>query len=140
VFVQGFVPKPGDTVEFLKISGKVTGTLDIVPQIVPGDLSAARPAMVVQAKMSIAPDGKTTLTVTDVRSTIQLNVALDPSAQSKIKLSFIPIASSNHFIEFRDGLATGSAWQTLPGAPHNSGIISDNASTTGRFYRVRVEN
>jgi T5SS/PEP-CTERM-associated repeat protein len=139
-FIQGFVPKPGDTVEFLKVSGKVTGTLDLVPQIIAADPAAARPALVVLAKMSITPDGKGSLMVTGVHPTVQLNATLDPGVDKKLNLSFVPVAGANHFIEFRDGLAAGSAWQQFPGAPHNSGIVSDRPAATGRFYRVRVEN
>jgi T5SS/PEP-CTERM-associated repeat protein len=139
-FIQGFVPKAGDTVEFLKVTGNVSGALDIVPLVVPADLVASRPAMAVQAKWSITTDGKASLTVIEVRPTVQLNVALDSGAGGKVNLSFVPVAGSNHFVEFRDGLAAGSAWQRFPGAPHNSGIVSDRPATDVRFYRVRIEN
>lgn len=140
-FIQGFVPKVGDTVEFLKVNGKAAGTLDVVPLIVHADSSVARPALLAQAKLTLMPDGKGSLTVTDVRPAVQLNIALDPiAAPQKANLSFTPIASSNHFVEFRDGLAAGSVWQQFPGAPHYSGIISDSITTSGRLYRVRVEN
>jgi T5SS/PEP-CTERM-associated repeat protein len=121
-FVEGFVPKPGDTVEFLKVSGKATGALDVVPLIV--DSSSARPALVVQAKMMVTPDGKGSLIVTDVRPTVQLGVVLDSSIESKVNLNFVPVTGSNHFMEFamarrRFGMAA------ISGRTHNSGIISD---------------
>jgi T5SS/PEP-CTERM-associated repeat protein len=139
-FIQGYVPKPGDTIEFLKVNGKAAGTLDVVPLIIPADSSAARPAMLAQAKLTISPDGKGSLTVTDVRPTVQLRVTLDRSIESKVNLSFVPVPGSNHFIEFRDGLAAGSAWQPFPGAPHNSGLVMDSNVNPTRFYRLRIGN
>jgi hypothetical protein len=67
-------------------------------------------------------------------------LTLDRSIESKVNVSFVPVPGSNHFIEFRDGFAAGSAWQQFPGAPYNSGIVSDLPAAAGRFYRVRVEN
>jgi hypothetical protein len=135
-------PPPGDSVEFLKVTGKVTTSLDIIPLIVPADSTAARPAMAVAAKLSITPDGKANLTVTDMRPTVQLSIDFDPAASpsGKINLSFVPVVGANHFIEFRDGLALNSIWQAVPGSPHNTGLLSRTSTTTPtRFYRARIE-
>jgi hypothetical protein len=112
--------------------------LEVVPLIIPADSSAARPAMLAQAKLVMTADGKGSLTVTDVRPTVQLSINGAPPG--KVNLSFTPISAANHFLEFRDGLAAGSAWQPFPGAPHNTGTVSDSVTTPGRFYRVRIEN
>ncbi len=130
----------GTNSALVRLSGKAAGTLDVVPLIIPADSSAARPAMLAQAKLTMTPDGKGSLTVTDVRPTVQLNLALDSSAKGKVNLSFVPVAGSNHFVEFSDGLAANSLWQLFPSAPHNSGFVVDNTATAARFYRVRIGN
>ena len=40
-------------------------------------------------------------------------------------------------VEFTDDLAHPN-WQALPGAPHNSGSVTDSPASSHRFYRVRM--
>ena len=44
----------------------------------------------------------------------------------------------NHMLEFRDGLDPSTVWQALPGAPHNSGSVTDTHSGPQRFYRLTI--
>jgi hypothetical protein len=54
-------------------------------------------------------------------------------------LTFSAAPGVDHFVEYRDHLETG-AWQVLPGAPHNSGTVTDESSAPQRFYRIRISN
>jgi hypothetical protein len=78
-FINGFVPKPGDNVDFVQVSGQITGKLTGDTLIdLPGNSSAgsgdtptSQPATsepVAQAvvKWEVTPDGTCRLTVTDV--------------------------------------------------------------------------
>jgi hypothetical protein len=57
----------------------------------------------------------------------------------EITIKFTPIAGTNYFVEATDNLGPNASWQALPGAPHNSGQITDSASAPHRFYRVRAQ-
>jgi hypothetical protein len=70
---------------------------------------------------------------------LAISVVPQPPGQGfRATLTFAPLAGRNHFVEFRDNLAATTAWQSLPGGPHNSGSVIDNASVTQRFYRLRI--
>jgi len=56
---------------------------------------------------------------------------------NRVSLSFIPCPAGTNIVEFRDSLTAGT-WQALPGAPHNSGSVTDTNKVASRFYRVRV--
>ena len=56
--------------------------------------------------------------------------------KNRITLSFAPCPGQNT-VEYRDQLGSGS-WQALPGAPHNSGLVTDTNAVASRFYRIRV--
>jgi hypothetical protein len=55
----------------------------------------------------------------------------------RVSLIFVPCPGQTNVVEFRDSL-TGGSWQALPGAPHNSGFVTDTNSVASRFYRVRT--
>ncbi len=59
------------------------------------------------------------------------------SGTNRVSLTFVPCSNGTNVVEFRDSLVSG-AWQALPGAPHNSGSVTDTNSVVTRFYRVRI--
>jgi hypothetical protein len=70
---------------------------------------------------------------------LRIHAVPSPDRQSvQATLTFTPTAGTDYFVEYRDALGTGTGWQTLPGAPHNSGTVTDNATASHRFYRLRV--
>ncbi len=85
------------------------------------------------------------------KATIQLEVASGTGLSAKIAsqplangqlqltISFTPVAGKTHTVEFRPALGTGPDWQALPGAPHNSGSVTDTNTAPQRFYRIRVQ-
>jgi hypothetical protein len=54
--------------------------------------------------------------------------------QAVITFSLCP--GKNLSVEFSDDL--GGAWQALPGAPHNSGSVTDSSTSSHRFFRLRI--
>jgi hypothetical protein len=76
----------------------------------------------------------------DDACTVKLNAAHERLAggQSRVTLTFTPCAGRTHTVEFRHSLTTGQ-WTPLPGAPHNTGSVTDTAPAGRRFYRVRIE-
>jgi hypothetical protein len=56
---------------------------------------------------------------------------------NRVNLTFVACPNGTNVVEFRDSLVSG-AWQALPGAPHNSGSVTDTNSVVTRFYRVHV--
>jgi hypothetical protein len=72
---------------------------------------------------------------------IQLHVA--PLANGggpngTLRLTFGLCPGRNHTVEFRSALDDLPGWQSLPGAPHNSGIVTVTNTVTQRFFRVRA--
>jgi hypothetical protein len=55
-----------------------------------------------------------------------------------LRLTFAPCPGRTHTVEFRAGLDDVAGWQSLPGGPHNSGIVTVTNSVTQRFFRVRA--
>jgi hypothetical protein len=69
-----------------------------------------------------------------------LTLTKNPPANGEprqVTLSFAVAADRDYFVEFRDSLVAESPWQTLPGAPHNTGSVVDSAAGPQRFYRLR---
>ena len=56
---------------------------------------------------------------------------------NRVALTFTPCTGHTNTVEFRDSLSTG-IWQALPGAPHNTGSVTDTNKVPTRYYRVRV--
>jgi hypothetical protein len=54
-------------------------------------------------------------------------------------LTFYPRPGVNQIVELCDALFIGN-WQALPGAPRNSGSVTDTNTTAQRFYRLRLAN
>jgi len=51
-------------------------------------------------------------------------------------VQFNVLPGQDYIVEFRDDLESNSSWQSLPGAPHNSGSVADTAANPQRIYRV----
>lgn len=62
------------------------------------------------------------------------------SQEQVLTVTFTPQAGQTHVVEYRNDLGSGPAWQSLPGAPHNSGTVTDTNRVVHRFYRLRVTN
>jgi hypothetical protein len=69
--------------------------------------------------------------------TLSAAYARIPAGNNRVILSFSPCPGRTNVVEYRNSLNAGT-WQALPGAPHNSGSVTDTNSVTVRFYRVRV--
>jgi hypothetical protein len=85
----------------------------------------------------VAADATTTISLPG-----DLSLAITASLQSggqttHVVLTFPVSAGFNHVVEYRDSVTSGPEWQPLPGAPHNSGIVVDDAVIPERYYRVR---
>lgn len=65
--------------------------------------------------------------------------ALRPDGRVLVSLAFGTCPGKRHTVEFRDQGGTGT-WQALPGAPHNSGLVTQTNSAAQRYYRVRIED
>jgi hypothetical protein len=55
-----------------------------------------------------------------------------------VTLNFPTTAGFNYTAQFRDQLTGGTGWQSLPGAPHNSGSAFQLSTTGTKFYRVLI--
>jgi hypothetical protein len=69
-----------------------------------------------------------------------LTITRSPPANGEppqVTLGFAVAADRDYFVEFRDNLGPEASWQSLPGAPHNSGTVIDSATIPQRFYRLR---
>ena len=74
-----------------------------------------------------------------VPPSLAITVGAQPPGQGfKVTLTFSPMAGRNHFVEFRDSFGADASWQSLPGAPHNSGSVIDLTTSPQRFYRLRI--
>jgi hypothetical protein len=88
------------------------------------------------------PSAEATTTVTapclsDVRLTID-HSTLPEGQGERITLSYPVLPSRTYTVEFRDTLDASVTWQPLPGAPHNTGVVTETNILTQRFYRVRI--
>ena len=55
-----------------------------------------------------------------------------------ITLGFPTTAGFNYAAQYRDQLSGGAGWQTLPGAPHNTGSAFQLSTSGTKFYRVAI--
>jgi hypothetical protein len=70
-----------------------------------------------------------------------LMLSIMPSATpGQFTITFPVVAGKNYVVQSRDALGQGSAWQPLPGAPHNSGSLTVTNNVPQRFYRVSATN
>jgi hypothetical protein len=70
-------------------------------------------------------------------SAVNLRVERLNGGADGTRITFNPQPGFDHFVQFSDSLLPDS-WQSLPGGPHNNGLVLD-ASAAGvprRFYRV----
>lgn len=58
--------------------------------------------------------------------------------ESTYQLAFTPCPGRTHTVEYRAVLGDLPRWQSLPGAPHNSGIVTVANSYNQRYFRVRA--
>jgi hypothetical protein len=77
----------------------------------------------------VAPASELRLTITQT--------PLSPVGQRLI-LTFPATPGQTHNVQFRNDLDSGPDWQSLPGAPYNSGQAFDTNSRLHRFYRLQV--
>jgi hypothetical protein len=74
--------------------------------------------------------------------TLEMSLTIDKAPPvngepKHVTVRFAVEPGNDYFVEFRDGLGSEVSWQTLPGAPHNSGSVVDFTAAQQRFYRVR---
>ncbi len=69
---------------------------------------------------------------------LALSVVPATGGTKRTTLSYPVSAGFNYYVEARDQLESGG-WQTLPGAPHNTGSYVDESTAPRRFFRLRVE-
>jgi hypothetical protein len=67
----------------------------------------------------------------------RLTISRGPAA-GQVTIRYAVQAGFDYYVEYRDSLATGVLWQTLPGGPHNTGAPTDIPGVRARFYRVRA--
>jgi hypothetical protein len=82
------------------------------------------------ARISFTPCGGCAVTLT-VAGLVRTN------GTQRVSLAFVP-CGCDHYVEYVNAL-DGSPWQTLPGAPHNTGAVTDTNTASLRFYRVRMQ-
>jgi hypothetical protein len=73
---------------------------------------------------------------TSCQPTLAVKFLSSAPAQRSVVISFDLCPGANHVVEFTP--AIGPAWQPLPGAPHNSGSVTNQLSGAAQFYRVRI--
>jgi hypothetical protein len=84
---------------------------------------------------------KTDLRVAETAG-LRLTAAVSPlpaGQGQKVTLTFPASAGHTYTVEGRNGFEAGTAWLALPGAPHNSGSVTDIFTSARRFYRVKIE-
>ena len=91
-----------------------------------GVYSAAEAALTVLPGVTL-PGVRLSLTVTNAAG-----------GAKGVTLKFPTVAGFNYTAQFRDQLTSGPTWQSLPGAPHNSGSVFQLSSPGLRFYRVAI--
>jgi len=70
---------------------------------------------------------------------LRLNIApLAGGASQRFTLTFPTVTGYNYTVEFVNALLSSNSWQSLPGAPHNSGSVTVTNAQPQRFYRLRV--
>lgn len=71
-----------------------------------------------------------------VNITVSMSVTNAAGGAKGVTLSFPTPAGFNYTAQYRDQLSGGVDWQSLPGAPHNSGGAFQLTTAGSRFYRV----
>ena len=56
----------------------------------------------------------------------------------QVEVRFVVIPGFDYYVEHAVSVGPGTAWQTFPGEPHNSGVYLDRTIAPTRFYRVRL--
>ena len=59
---------------------------------------------------------------------------------TQARLTFTPCAGRTHTLESLSAIDGVAVWQTVAGAPHNSGNVVVNITGAQRFYRLRITN
>lgn len=71
-----------------------------------------------------------------------LNLAITPLSGGgpggRYQLTFSPCPNYTHTVESRAALGDLAGWQALPGAPHNSGVVTITNTGPARLYRVHA--
>jgi hypothetical protein len=135
----------------LNIFGSITATMDGV-EVVNGDISAFA-GKNVELKISFdqldRPFGGDRVAYIDSIEFFPkrepLVFALLPpegGEPAQLRLSYPVVVGYDYFVDFTDTLLDWrynqtTLWQTLPGGPHNSGVVLVPLSDTKRFYRFR---
>jgi hypothetical protein len=101
---------------------------------------------------SVARDGvglaETPPTTADTATTVQVQqsvlviISHSPSPggiDTEVTLSYQVLPGKNYTIEYSDDLGPQTLWQPVPGAPHNSGSVTESVTSSQRFYRLIVE-
>jgi hypothetical protein len=61
-----------------------------------------------------------------------------PGPGQRLALTYATTPGYNFTVEYQDILTPGGVWQTVSGAPHNSGNLTVTNSPPQRFYRLRA--
>jgi hypothetical protein len=69
---------------------------------------------------------------------LQITLVSGAAGQTQVNIQFPTQANADQFVEYTTALGPGANWQSLPGAPHNSGTITDTLSDPKRYYRLRI--
>jgi len=56
----------------------------------------------------------------------------------RLQITFSTVPAYNYTVEARNDLLASTAWQALPGAPHNTGSLAVTNSGPPRFFRLRA--
>lgn len=59
---------------------------------------------------------------------------------TQARITFTPCAGRTHTLESLSAIDGVAAWQTVAGAPHNSGNVVVNLAGSLRIYRLRITN
>jgi hypothetical protein len=78
------------------------------------------------------------VTAGSICSPVLTIVALPGGTQARI--TFTPCAGRTHTLESLSAIDGVATWQTVAGAPHNSGNVVVNTTGSQRFYRLSVTN
>jgi len=86
-----------------------------------------------------APDATTRIELEFPPVEVSVSRTPSPSGQDVlIILSYPTVTGRTYTMEFRDDLTTNASWQPLPGAPHNSGSVTETNLLNQRYYRLRI--
>jgi len=90
-----------------------------------GDYSQASAVLEVKQAPAAAP-------------TLLISLEQIPGQPARVVLGFSPSAGSNHTVQTSDRIGADAVWRDLPGAPHNTGRVTDPLGAGPRFYRLAV--